>query len=70
MYSRGLIMAASLQVGYSSSMNTYRVVNVKPFRGAGVNELAINEQLSGGLEDQRSIGLKSLPVWLHRHNVH
>lgn len=54
-YSTYLVTAASLQVAYSSSMNTYRVMNVKPFRGVGLNKLAINEQLGGGLEDHRSI---------------
>lgn len=41
--------------GYRSSMNTYRVVNVKPFGCVGLDKLAIDEQLGGGLEDHRSI---------------
>ncbi len=40
-------------------MFTYRVVNIKPFRGVGLNKLAINEQLGGGLEDHRGIWLNS-----------
>lgn len=54
-FSRDLVTAASSQVVYSSSMNTYRVVNVEPFRAVGLNKLAINEQLGGGLKDQRGI---------------
>lgn len=52
---RGLVAAATLQFGCSSTMNTHRVVNVKPFRRVGLHKLAIDEQLGGGLEDQRSI---------------
>lgn len=36
-------------------MNTYRVVDVKPLRRVGLDKLAIDEQLGGGLDDQRSI---------------
>lgn len=49
--------AASSQAGYSSSTTTYGVVNVEPFRAVGINKLAINEQLGGGLEDHRGIWL-------------
>lgn len=52
---RYLLTAALVQAGCHPSMNTYRVVNVKPFRRVGLDKFAINEQLGGGLEDHRSI---------------
>lgn len=51
---KALITMASSQVGWSSSPSTYRVVDVEPFRGVGLHELAVNEQLGGGLEDYRN----------------
>lgn len=41
------------------SLSTYRVVNVEPFRGAGLHELAVDEQLGGGLKD--NIGTRLNP---------
>lgn len=54
--------AACVRIGYHSSMNTHRVVNVEPFRRVGLNKLAIDEQLGGGLEDHRSVCLNPFPA--------
>lgn len=54
-------------------MNTYRVVDVKPLRRVGLDKLAIDEQLGGGLEDQRSIWFNldaSVAIAsIHHHNI-
>lgn len=60
--SEDLVAAAATQVGYSSSMNTYGVGDVEPFGAVGVNKLAIDEQLGGGLEDHRAIWLNPFLV--------
>ena len=39
--------------------STHRVVHVKPLRGRAVHELAVNEQLSGGLGGRRRMNRHS-----------
>lgn len=44
-------------------------MNVEPFGGAGLHELAINEELGGGLKNGRNVGLNFFNSQIYVHPV-